>query len=48
MHEHAGQEAGEEKGGAAERARKRQGQLVNSVDTKKFHHKPPRCTERMP
>ncbi len=39
MHEDAGQEAGEQEGGAAERAAERQGQLHNSVDTKKFHHK---------
>jgi tRNA(adenine34) deaminase len=39
MHEHAGQEAGEQERGAAERAGERQGQLQNSVDTKKFHHK---------
>jgi tRNA(adenine34) deaminase len=39
MHEHAGQEAGEEEGGTAERAAGRQGQLRNSFDTKKFHHK---------
>jgi hypothetical protein len=39
MHEHAGQEAGEQERGAAEREGERQGQLQNSVDTKKFHHK---------